>query len=158
MASKKSKILAMALCASVMTGIYASPVMAEDLSVNLDGQGIVAIEEVGLDTEEHAVTGTLTIAGSDIATALNGTNLTLNSVTANTISTTGNTSVGGTLTAAGAASLNGGLTVTGGPTVIDGGRLFANKGLTVSSDGILIEDGGSLTYNIVPNTKWINIS
>ena len=29
--SKKSKILAMALCASVMTGIYASPVMAEEL-------------------------------------------------------------------------------------------------------------------------------
>lgn len=29
--SKKSKILAMALCASVMTGIYASPVMAAEL-------------------------------------------------------------------------------------------------------------------------------
>ena len=150
--NKRSKILAMALCASVMTGIYASPVMAEDLSVNLDGQGIVAIEEVGIGGEEHHdVTGTLTIAGSDIATALNGTNLTLGSVTANTISTTGNTEVGGTLTATGAANLNGGLTVKGGlnvndgPTVIDGGRLFANKGLTVSSDGILIEEGGSLS-------------
>ena len=32
--SKKSKILAMALCASVMTGIYASPVMAEELYVD----------------------------------------------------------------------------------------------------------------------------
>ena len=80
--SKKSKILAMALCASVMTGIYASPVMAEDLSVTLDGQGIVV---VGTD-----VTGNFTIAGADIATALNGTELTLNSVTANTISNTGN--------------------------------------------------------------------
>lgn len=80
--NKKSKILAMALCASVMTGIYAAPVMAEDLSVTLDGKGIVT---VGSD-----VTGTLTIAGNDIAAALNGTELTLNSVTANTISTTGN--------------------------------------------------------------------
>ena len=80
--SKKSKILAMALCASVMTGIYASPVMAEDLSVTLDGQGIVV---VGTD-----VTGNFTIAGADIATALNGTELNLNSVTANTISNTGN--------------------------------------------------------------------
>ena len=34
MASKKSKILAMALCASVMTGIYASPVMAAELYVD----------------------------------------------------------------------------------------------------------------------------
>ena len=32
--SKKSKILAMALCASVMTGIYASPVMATELYVD----------------------------------------------------------------------------------------------------------------------------
>lgn len=37
MASKKSKILAMALCASVMTGIYASPVMADELWVNEKG-------------------------------------------------------------------------------------------------------------------------
>lgn len=37
--SKKSKILAMALCASVMTGIYASPVMAagEITGINVTG-------------------------------------------------------------------------------------------------------------------------
>lgn len=69
MASKKSKILAMALCASVMTGIYAAPVMAEDLSVTLDGQRIVA--------GGSYVTGTLTIAGDDIAKALNGKNINL---------------------------------------------------------------------------------
>ena len=34
--SKKSKILAMALCASVMTGIYAAPVMAADVNANFD--------------------------------------------------------------------------------------------------------------------------
>ena len=81
MASKKSKILAMALCASVMTGIYAAPVMAAELEVELDGQGIV--------TAGSNVTGTLTIAGTDIATALTDTNLTLNSVKANTIGNTG---------------------------------------------------------------------
>ena len=147
--SKKSKILAMALCASVMTGIYASPVMAAELEVELDGQGIVANEVVGVSIEKHKVTGTLTIAGADIATALTGTNLTLDSVTANTISTTGNTVVGGTLTAGATTvdslTVNGGLTVTGGDTVIDGGRLHANKGLTVSSHGILIEEGGDLS-------------
>lgn len=36
MASKKSKILAMALCASVMTGIYASPVMAANVNAKFD--------------------------------------------------------------------------------------------------------------------------
>lgn len=38
--NKKSKILAMALCASVMTGIYAAPVMAAEVDVtsgNLTG-------------------------------------------------------------------------------------------------------------------------
>ena len=43
--SKKSKILAMALCASVMTGIYASPVMAEELFV--DGTQSVTTNGVG---------------------------------------------------------------------------------------------------------------
>ena len=43
--SKKSKILAMALCASVMTGIYASPVMAEELYV--DGSQMVTTKGVG---------------------------------------------------------------------------------------------------------------
>lgn len=45
MASKKSKILAMALCASVMTGIYAAPVMAEELYV--DGFQMVTTNGVG---------------------------------------------------------------------------------------------------------------
>ena len=43
--SKKSKILAMALCASVMTGIYASPVMADELWVN--GNGTYVNNKIG---------------------------------------------------------------------------------------------------------------
>ena len=94
--SKKSKILASMLAVSTMAVFYVAPVMAAELEVELDGQGIVANEEVGVITEKHEVTGTLTIAGAEIATALTDTDLTLNSVTANTISTTGNNFIVGT--------------------------------------------------------------
>lgn len=94
--SKKSKILASMLAVSTMAVFYVAPVMAAELEVELDGQGIVANEEVGFITEKHEVTGTLTIAGAKIATALTDTDLTLNSVTANTISTTGNNFIVGT--------------------------------------------------------------
>lgn len=95
--SKKSKILASMLAVSTMAVFYVAPVMAAELEVELDGQGIVANEEVLPDVfEKHEVTGTLTIAGAEIATALTDTDLTLNSVTANTISTTGNNFIVGT--------------------------------------------------------------
>lgn len=45
--SKKSKILAMALCASVMTGIYASPVMAAELWHNDKGTVVTDNAEAG---------------------------------------------------------------------------------------------------------------
>ena len=166
--SKKSKILAMALCASVMTGIYAAPVMAAAITVS----DTSILEVGGSDGNKYTITsGTLNLDGDNIAAALNGTNLTLYSVTANTISTTGNTEVGGTLTAAGRASLSGGLTVTndgikvekGGLTVVQGttdiqdgltvsggatvnGGLTASDGLTVTNNGIKVEEGG-LTVN-----------
>ena len=138
--SKKSKILAMALCASVMTGIYASPVMAA--AIELESPSTVKVGAA----EYEVVSGTLNLDGEDIAGALNGTNLTLGSVTANTISTTGAANLNGGLTVSGGPTvIDGGLTVSGGPTVIDGGRLHANKGLTVSSHGISIEEGGDLS-------------
>ena len=146
--NKKSKILAMALCASVMTGIYASPVMAAELDVELDGQGIVANEVVLGSIEKHKVTGTLTIAGADIATALTGTNLTLDSVTANTISTTGNTVVGGTLKA-GATTVDS-LTSTGNATV--GGTLEVTGETTLKNTKV----GGTLEVTgetTLKNTK-----
>lgn len=94
----------MALCASVMAGIYAAPVMAEDLSVDVGNGNNELSTSIhidmpfgpDIDIPVLPVTGTLTIAGSDIATALTDTNLTLNSVTANTISTTGNNFIVGT--------------------------------------------------------------
>lgn len=95
----KSKILASMLAVSTMAVFYTAPVMAADLSVDVGTSGnlntSIYFEMPGpipdINLPVLPVTGTFTVAGSDIATALNGTNLTLNSVTANTISTTGNT-------------------------------------------------------------------
>ena len=160
MASKKSKILAMALCASVMTGIYASPVMAagQISGINVTGvpgavleaQDSVFINGVELAIQPGGMTGIVKADGGEFTqlTVTNGMGITGGRLTVGGTSidsTNGNTVVGGTLTATGAASLNGGLTVNGGPTVIDGGKLFANKGLTVSSHGISIEAGGDLS-------------
>ena len=157
--NKRSKILAMALCASVMTGIYASPVMAAgqisgitlaDASTTLVANDQIFINGVELSGDAVNATG----GNFTQLTVTNGMGITGGVLTVGGTSidsTNGNTVVGGTLTATGAANLNGGLTVKGGlnvndgPTVIDGGRLFANKGLTVSSHGISIEAGGDLS-------------
>ena len=166
MASKKSKILAMALCASVMTGIYASPVMAAGqisginvtgvIGAGLDAQDSVFINGVELEILPDGTNGKVTAAGGNFTqlTVTNGMEITGVGLTVNGETTLKNTKVDGTLTATGLASLNGGLkvngdrlfankglTVTGGDTVIDGGRLFADKGLTVSADGIQIVEG-----------------
>ena len=104
--SKKSKILAMALCASVMTGIYAAPVMAGKSNTEpIAGTGItIGVEtdgtpetpgneglyvyNVGGNTEAaYKVGGTLKISTNDITTALQGANLTLDNLTTNTITT-----------------------------------------------------------------------
>ena len=71
--SKKSKILAMALCASVMTGIYASPVMAADITVE-NGSTLEGVTPSTSTSTDYTITsGTLKLNGADIAKALNGT-------------------------------------------------------------------------------------
>lgn len=92
------------LAVSTMAVFYAAPVMAEDLSVDVGNGNNELSTSIhidmpfgpDIDIPVLPVTGTLTIAGSDIATALTDTNLTLNSVTANTIGTTGNNFIVGT--------------------------------------------------------------
>ena len=79
MASKKSKILAMALCASVMTGIYAAPVMAEDT-------GLVVSTTVGNKIYDH-MSEIITIKG---VTFKAGGVLTAGAGTFNTLSVAGN--------------------------------------------------------------------
>ena len=85
--SKNSKILAMALCASVMAGIYATPVMAANLTVNVGDDNLYTTVD-GLVPHSHDVNGTFTISETQLTTALSGTDLTLDSITANTISGT----------------------------------------------------------------------
>ena len=94
--SKKSKILAMALCASVMTGIYASPVMAGVIEINPDNGGLaITINSDGnppsngiyvdrTDPDEPKIYGMFNITAGQLATALTNQNLTLNSVTMGT--------------------------------------------------------------------------
>lgn len=78
--TKKSKLLASMLCATVVAGLYVAPVMAADLNVTIDGQ-LKAWEKVALGYEKHDVKGSFTIAGSDIASALNGQDLNIKNLT-----------------------------------------------------------------------------
>lgn len=73
--SKKSKILAMTLCAGVMAGIYASPVMAADIKVE-EGSTLKGVESSS-STDYTITSGTLKLDGADIAKALNGKNINL---------------------------------------------------------------------------------
>lgn len=73
--SKKSKILAMALCASVMAGIYASPVMAANIKVE-EGSTLNGVAPSS-STDYTITSGTLKLDGADIANALNGKNINL---------------------------------------------------------------------------------
>ena len=52
--SKKSKILAMALCASVMTGIYAAPVMAAELDV-VNDKVELTVQDINSTMEDHTL-------------------------------------------------------------------------------------------------------
>ena len=138
--SKKSKILAMALCASVMTGIYASPVMAAELEVELDGQGIVT---VGTD-----VTGTLTIAGSKIATALNGTVMNGQELNLGTGRlTVGNIGTYGGVTANAGFIANGGSYYAIRGTNNEYTMLANEKYFALGSGGLLMGPEGSNNYN-----------
>ena len=66
MASKKSKVLAIAFCAAVMSGIYANPVLADraiEKPVNEDGS-------VTIESNEINSSGGLTITGIASQTAV----------------------------------------------------------------------------------------
>ena len=161
--SKKSKILAMALCASVMTGIYASPVMAGTITgipglstgddviiingVTLKNYGTVGASEGNFANAVTITNGWLKI-GEDkfYVNATDG-----NTEIEGTLKVTGNTTLGvlnagattlDSLTVTGTAELNGGLNVSGAAKF--NGMLTADAGLTVTSNGIEVEDGGLL--------------
>lgn len=96
----------MALCASVMAGIYASPVMAGDsnteptagkgITINVKkdgtpgGEGLYVYDLTGLTSPYH-IGGKITISTDNLTTALQGSDLTLNSLTTNTLTVDGTT-------------------------------------------------------------------
>ena len=136
--NKKSKILAMALCASVMTGIYASPVMAA--AIELESPSTV---KVGA-TEYEVVSGTLNLDGEDIAGALDGQEIDLGngSLTVGNITMSGN-SVSGNFNLNTRASVRAGsLTANNTLAVVRGSQygLIANSEVFALSDGMLIND------------------
>ena len=100
---QKSKLLAMALCASVMTGIYASPVFAGDVvensitgnnsglsftidrNMNPDGSDAGGIYFSGSNGVSGQIYGHLKIGGEKIAGALIGQSLNLKSMSISTV-------------------------------------------------------------------------
>ena len=148
MASKKSKILAMALCASVMTGIYAAPVMAAELPINV-GSKLTGVDGPGVSNGEFTISGgTLNLDGADIAKALNdalpnGTELNLG----NGRLTVGNIKTNGSVTA------NAGFTANGGSYYAIRGTnnqytMLANeKYFALGSGGLLKGPEDSDNYN-----------
>ena len=171
--SKKSKILAMALCASVMTGIYASPVMAAGEITGINVTGIAGALGAELAAEDSVKINGVTLKNYGIVEASQGNfanavtikngwlnigegKFYVNATDGNTeiegtLKVTGNTTLGvlnagattlDSLTVTGPASLNGGLNVSGAAKF--NGMLTADAGLTVTSNGIEVEDGGLL--------------
>ena len=119
--SKKSKILAMALCASVMTGIYASPVMAAGQVTGLKDSTntvLTADDTVSINGVEFTVTGT----GVDGTVKAAGGNFTQLTVT------------------------NGGLTVNNGDTTLNGKLDVGAGNFKVDTNGNT-EFNGNLNIN-----------
>ena len=91
----------MALCASVMAGIYASPVMAGDatvtsnpgsLLISIDNNGDISSNGIYFDRGNNTVFGYVSIAGSNIAEALAGQSLDrINTISANSVTVGGET-------------------------------------------------------------------
>ena len=166
--NKKSKILAMALCASVMTGIYASPVMAGVIEINPDNGGLaITINSDGnppsngiyvdrTNPDEPKIYGMFNITADQLATALTNQDLTLNSVTMGTETINATTiaqwnaaakaseNVGGITRSAGATAPGTGTTTIEGNTSFDANNM--RLGTNVDPEGIVkvSQDNGGL--------------
>ena len=138
--NKKSKILAMALCASVMTGIYASPVMAAAIEVS--GSSTLEIEG---GTEYTITSGTLNLDGAGIASALNDENIVANSITVNKIN--------------GIDVVSKGTALTIGKVTLDKGHINASSALFNSDDGkVRIKNGDVVTLDSNGTTEKYSLN
>ncbi len=142
--NKRSKILAMALCAGVMAGIYASPVMAAKVDVTSGNLTGVTTQ----NNRDYSFTGgTLNLDDANIAGALNGQNVNLGTgaITANGItSTAGITAANGQFQVYGRS---GGIAATSLSLLNNGSQnvLITNSGMArfgdSNSENVRIEDG-----------------
>lgn len=138
--NKKSKILAMALCASVMTGIYASPVMAA--AIEVFGSSTLEIEG---GTEYTITSGTLNLDGAGIASALNDENIVANSITVNKIN--------------GIDVVSKGTALTIGKVTLDKGHINASSALFNSDDGkVRIKNGDVVTLDSNGTTEKYSLN
>ena len=102
---QKSKLLAMALCASVMAGLYANPVFAGDATISADSTNgiVINVNNVGdpnnnaglyVDHSQgnnYTIGGSLTITPQNIVDALSNSDLTLNKLETNELTVNGQT-------------------------------------------------------------------
>ena len=140
--NKKSKILAMALCASVMTGIYASPVMAAAITVS----DTSILEVSGNVGNKYTITsGTLNLDGDGIASALNDKDIVANSITVNKIN--------------GIDVVSNGTALTIGKVTLDKGHINASSALFNSDDGkVRIKNGDVVTLDSDGTTEKYSLN
>ena len=147
--NKKSKILAMALCASVMTGIYASPVMAADTSIGA-GDSSITVTETGNK-------GKITVKadGTTIGTATKSAIVIGSTDKEQTITINGKyftLSSSGALTAKGITSQGGNFYVKDASgntkfTVTTTGAVMANSNITTQGGGLYVKSSDGKTTN-----------
>ena len=147
--NKKSKILAMALCASVMTGIYASPVMAADTSIEA-GDSSITVTETGNN-------GKITVKadGTTIGTATKSAIVIGSTDKEQTITINGKyftLSRSGALTAKGITSQGGNFYVKDASgntnfTVTTAGAVTANNNITTQGGGLYVKSSDGKTTN-----------
>ena len=145
--NKKSKILAMALCASVMTGIYASPVMAASIEAadssitvtDTGNNGKITVKAdgttIGTATESAIVIGS---TDKEQTITINGKYFTLSS--------------SGALTAKGITSQGGNFYVKDASgntnfTVTTAGAVAANSNITTQGGGLYVKSSDGKTTN-----------
>ena len=145
--SKKSKILAMALCASVMTGIYASPVMAAAIEA---GDSSITVTDTGNN-------GKITVKadGTTIGTATKSAIVIGSTDKEQTITINGKyftLSSSGALTAKGITSQGGNFYVKDASgntkfTVNTTGAVTANSNITTQGGGLYVKSSDGKTTN-----------
>ena len=146
--NKKSKILAMALCASVMTGIYASPVMAADTIEA--GDSSITVTDTGNNGKITVKADGTTIGTATKSAIVIGSTDKEQTITINgkyfTLSSTG------ALTAKGITSQGGNFYVKDASgntnfTVTTTGVVTANNNITTQGGGLYVKSSDGKTTN-----------